>query len=94
MNDSEHSGTPGSLSSPGRSSLRQSLDKLLDKAMDTPVCKISDVLDCDRGETYPGTSTDGDIATIQTFEIGTYSTTPETAMRQRTTNATEINKHS
>ena len=73
-------GTPGSLSSPSyrkfcspdRSSARQSLDKLLDKSLDSPVCKISDVLDCDRGEIYPGISTDGDIATIQTFGIGRY----------------------
>ena len=74
-------GTPGSMSSPerasyrkfcspDRSSARQSLDKLLDKSLDSPVCKISDVLDCDRGEIYPGISTDGDIATIQTFDVG------------------------
>ena len=70
LNDSEPSSTPASATSPERGSLRQSLDRLTDKSVETPVCKISDVLDCDRGETYPGVSTDGDIATVQTYGIG------------------------
>ncbi|KAK3604334.1 hypothetical protein CHS0354_038672 [Potamilus streckersoni] len=34
------------------------------------ISQISDVLACDRGRYFPGRSYDGDIATIQTFQIG------------------------
>ncbi|KAL3842290.1 hypothetical protein ACJMK2_020320 [Sinanodonta woodiana] len=34
------------------------------------ISQIADVLTCDRGRYFPGRSCDGDIATIQTFQIG------------------------
>jgi len=34
---------------------------------------VSDVVNCDRGNYLPGLSTDGDIALVQAYEIGTAS---------------------
>lgn len=66
MTDSQQSGTPASVSTPDHCPVRDTLGR-----QESPlVSQVSEVLYCDRGEYLPGTSTEGDLATIQAYGIG------------------------
>ena len=62
------SGTPGSPASVGTPVLCP-VRETLDKANES-ISLVSDVLHCDRAQFLPGSSTDGDVATIQAYKLG------------------------
>ncbi|KAL4225385.1 hypothetical protein ACF0H5_016074 [Mactra antiquata] len=68
LTDSQQSGTPASVSTPDRCPIRETLDQRDEGT--SYVSQVSQVLYCDRGEYLPGTSTDGDLATVQAYGIG------------------------
>lgn len=63
----DNSDTPAGTETPDHPTVSETLAKIGDQ----PISLVSDVLHCDRGSYLPGLSTDGDLATVQAYDIGT-----------------------